>query len=587
MPIRKESVYFHECLGLIGLIVALLKKRTTFYSTQSLPLRLVLKFFRFDLGGHIRTIWYGDLAKSTGIRKAAYECALKKIDEINPDHWNLNLRGLLQIDGELIAQKFLLDFLFKKYEFYGISAQYALEHPDCSFGMVVDPLFLDETLIQRGGAKIVKSTVFHRVEFIAGILAIPFFLLLFYRKNRKNDEIIPDNSIACEVDGRRIYDMFHDLLGVSRNLYFVIQRGYLKNFTHEEIQKLGLSVHGLSQDDYIKLKAVARGFWVQAIRNFVKVSSYGMLLFDLYKTVAHGVLLTINSRGGVYLTFEHMSTTKAVRNELLRVAGNKSIFVPYNVYAVDHYYAPEYQYNYDILCSPGELLERIYMLQKARTKIIFPTGSYSPHKKSQDSDGVQMRVKQLQEFKGTSTAITILSSGIQDETLSAEVRLMALACKLAEEPGVKVFVRPKPVEPPAKYANFFVDAVGHSKSILVTNKDYDLFDFLSVTDLFVTVWSSSAVDLCVAGGSFFSVNFWDDKDIYLWQTAVDGVYLEESAAFDSIMGWVRDAPRGARAEHQQRMSNLSSLISYKFKDFDSYKDNLWTQLAPYLPKTTS
>jgi hypothetical protein len=193
-------------------------------------------------------------------------------------------------------------------------------------------------------------------------------------------------------------------------------------------------------------------------------------------------------------------------------------------------------------------------------------------------------VAALRSFMGYELAITILSNGIQDETRSGEIRLMDLARALADRSGVKVFVRQKPVAPPEPYRSFFHDAARGHPSIMLTHREFDLFDFLEVTDLFVTSNSSSVLDFCAAGRPFFAVKFWDWTDLFLWQTAVDGVYLSEQEALGNISEWCADPLK--RAEHAERMKELSGLLAYKFGSFGEYKDNLRRAIEPWVPPDT-
>lgn len=585
MQSRRDEVYFYENYGVISWIVSCVRKRTVFYNAQSNVLRLFLRISGVRLPGNIRAISYGDLIKSTGIRSAAYERSLRKINEINPMSWGLNFQELIQIDERLITHKFLLEFLFKKYEFYGLATQYIQENPQYSYTMVVDPLLLDEDMFQGADRKVVRLTRFYKLEFILSLIVMPLFCFAFYLYYKKNDAGCFENSIICDVNDRKVYYMYQDLFGDYPNLRFVTHKVYLKYLEKDEIRDFGLVVHGLDSQDYRKLKAITKLFLSRGVAGYSKFSSCGSLLFDLYTKIALGILLTVNARDSAYIiAVEHMSTTKAVRNELLRLNNNKSIYLPYKVDVPNHFFSQDYQKNYDILCSPCELAERVYSLQEAKTKIFLRTGPYITHKGFQHVDVSEARIQRLLKFKGASTAITILSSGIFDETISGERRLMQLASRLAREPGVKIFIRPKPCELPKKYKNFFSDVCGGSDSILLTDAEYQLTDFMHVTDLFITFWSHSAADMCSLGGKIFCINFMDDNDMPLWQTVVDGVYLDERPAFDSIMAWVRDFPAGQRDAHDKRMAELSGLISYKLEDFASYKNNLLTQLAPYLPK---
>ncbi|MFJ9450916.1 hypothetical protein [Herbaspirillum sp. NPDC101397] len=579
-----EQIRFYETLSLMAYIAAAIFNRKIFYNTQSLPLRIFSKLLRMDISPHASTIWYGDLEKITGIRKNAYARALKKIQTFHVDLWDFGLRKKLAIDYHLIAEKFLLDFLFNRYEFIGLACQYADENPHCSVSLTINSLAVDTSVVTTPRLEVRQAMGFSGLQFFAGVLVAPFFAFHFVRKNRVARPTL-QQAIICEVDCKKIYDMFRELLGTRANVQYFIQRHYVSAFDNEEFKSLGLQVHGLNDRGVARVYVLLRGFLLFAGKNCLRFANYGPLLFDYFKCLLQGSLLAPDAQRSTYLTFEHMSTTKAVRNELLRERGNNSVFVPYNAYAIDHFFSPEYRYNYDVLCSPSRLLENVYRLQGAATKVFLKTGAYSPHLKSPEDVAMKARIRRLQDFKGARKAVTILSCGIQDGLLSVERRLMLWAKRLAEDPEICVFVRMKPVAPPEKYANFYVEQLGNAPNILLTHKEYELFDFLHVSDLFVTSISSSAVDLCSAGGAFYSVDFWSDPDLYLWQTSIDGVFLDPDLALEAVQGWIKDAP-GIRREHEARMASLAELIAYQFDSFEEYKQNLLTQLSPYLPSST-
>ncbi len=582
--------FFHETFGLGGLISSWVWRKATFFNSESFALRQLAKVFR-SLPLKARTISDGNLEKSPGIKKAAYEHALRKAEDLLQDFDCLSKRSLLGIDVELITRKFLVEVLSKKYHFYGLAGQYVAEHSNAVGILYVDSLLPEEELPSVPCVRVIALPRFPRVQYIISLFAMPIYCVLFYWKNRSSSETHFSDSVICQVDGKKSHNMFLALFGGRPNLRFVIERQYLvaghhyENFEMAEVNRLGLVIKSLGSRDYAKLKELTKQFMSVAIRNFSRLSKYGSLLFELYGAIAHGILQSVTARRSIYIAYEHLFLPNAVRNELLRVDGNVSVSLPYGTQIESHFFASGYQYNYDILCSTGKLQERVYSLQHARTKTILPVGPYETHKEILEDDDYFRRIRLLRKFKGTDTSITILSSGIQDETYSGEVKLMQLARRLAAEPRVRVFIRPKPMPPPAKYRDFFARAYSNSDSIMLTDAEYQLTDFLPVTDLFITFTSHSAADICAAGGRIFCVNFLDDEAFALWQNTVTGVYLKSETAFDSIMSWVRDSPSGERIAHDRRMAELSSLISYNYKTFDLYKNNLLARLGPFLPKT--
>jgi hypothetical protein len=591
MPGEMERVCFHETFGLSELLSPWLWRHTTFVNAESFAARQVLKRFR-PRRLKTRTLSDGDVASSPGIKGTAYRNALKKAEESLRDFDCLFSGDLLGIDMELITRKLLVELLVRKYQFYGLARQYAAEHPDRTSELYVNSVVAGEAPPVIPGLRVVAVRRFPRIQFILSLLAIPFYCILFYRKNRAGTETRFADSIVCQVDGKKSYNMFAALFGGRSNLHYVTEKYCLVDGEHHEYfgiaeaRRLGITVKGLNRRDYTRLKTLAKRFITMAIANFRGLSRHGLLLFELFSSIARGILQTVDARDSVFLAYEHLILPNAVRNELLRADGNLSISLPYGTQIESHFFSSGYQYNYDILCSTGKLQERVYAMQQARTRVMLPVGSYEINKGIPHDDAFLARIQRLRAFKGGDTGITILSSGIQAETYSGETRLLQLARRLATESKVKVFIRPKPLPPPEEFRDTMSGICGGHESIMITGPEYQLTDFLEVSDLFITFASHSAADICAAGGRIFSVNFMADEAFSLWQNTVPGVYLNADTAFDTIVSWLRDAPAGTRAVHDRRMAELSGLISYRYDTFASYKNNLLQQLDPYLPCTT-
>lgn len=582
VEVSEKRIYFCETLGVWDYLYSTFTNRRIFYNVTTISLKIIISLFKFDISRRSKTIWFGDVCTATGLRRHAYESALEDIREIDLKKWNPSIKN---IDFELITEKFLLDSLYEEKEFYNFAKQYIVENPKLDF-----KYNKNKEKKQNKGIisffKYLTRIILKQVEYLFGIFLLLLFGGYFLKKNKenRNNQFHLKNSILCEVDQPKIYEMFSTIFGEKYSVHYFIQKNYLKHFSDGELSKLGLNLHSFNKKQQKKVKKITFQFFYNAIRNYKYLSSFGIYYFNLYKVVIHGLLITPSCENSTFLTFEHMSVVKAVRNEFLRASNNKSVFLPYNTYAIDHYFSPEYRYNYDILCSPCRILELVYDIQNAFTKTIFSTGSYSSHRLSTNSIQTENdKVSQLKLFKGENVAITILSCGTEDATISGEIRLMKLATQLSNIKGVNVIIRPKPVTPPTKYQNFFTEYIRDNDSICLTDKSYDLFDFLEVTDLFISGTSSSAVDVCNTGGNFFSINFWDDNDLYLWQTAIDGVYLDEDKAFDTILDWVKNK-NGERDVHRTRMQQLRELIGYQFDSFEEYKGNLLDKLTPYLPE---
>ena len=587
MPSQRESIIFCETFGIKQWFASIFGCQINFYCKQSFVFLQLSKIFGLK-PIRARTLSDGDLKSSPGIRKAAYWLALSSSEKILQDLFCISKMHLLGIDFELILRKLLVEFLFKKYHFYGLASQYALEHPNFSGILYSDMPFQHEEMPLIPGVQVVTRERSYLFSYIASLIAMSIYPFLFYWKNRKENQNIFD-SIICQIDGKKSYDMYKNLFGHRSNLFFLIERHNLMNrgdheyFGADEADQLGFFLNGLSPKRFKKLRILTTHFIVLAFKNFYQLLGYRSLFFNLYIEIARGLLKSLDAQRSAYVTYEHLFLPNAVRNELLRADGNITISIPIGAQIESHFFSSGYLYNYDILCSTGKLQESVYAIQQATTKIILPTGAYEIHKNLEKDENYLLRLNQLREFKGDNISITIVSSGVQSETYSGEIQLMHLARKLAAQEGVKVFIRPKPILPPLEYRNSIKEECGMSESIMITGSEYQLTDFLEVTDLFITFASHAGADICGMGGEIFFINFMNDDAFALWQNAVKGVYLQPESAFDQIMSWVRDFPIGQRKIHNQRMKVLSDLIAYKFDTFESYKLNINKQLSYFLP----
>lgn len=592
---------FYEILTIAGYINLVISNKYAFFNVKSFPLRLFEKMFRIDVYRWARRISFGDLSRGTGIRRNAYEAAIADLKKLRNICFDNSFRSLKKINSNLIFEKFYFNLLYEKYEFYGLASQFVAESDQVEFEVRINslPLGLGKFCFDKK-IKVVRSFSANKLAFFGSMLAstiaiVPAYLCYFLLRNKAGNAPHFRNAIVCEVDSPSNYEMYKDLFESCDNVCYVTSGRYAKSWTKEEIEKYGLIVTKLSLSGLQNIIILPVEYLIFCVRNFNELSGFGLYFLDLLKTIVDGNLITIDAENCIYFTYEHMFAARTFRNELLRVKNNRSVFICKTMYVINHYFHHEYKYNYDILCSSGPCLESIFAMQKAETNIFLPTGAYDNHKRLvkedgfllhpgvAENDGFQERVKRLNYFKGDSVAITILSTGVMDETYSEEVGLIRLARRLAAEPNVRVFIRQKPTRVVDKYLNFIADNLGSCESIMLTHMEYQLFDFLDVTDLFIVANSSAAVDLCPAGAQFFSVDFLEDNDMYLWQTLIEGVYIKEGVAFETIMNWVNDSPSGQRLVHQRRMQELAKLIAYQFGDFETYKQNFLTLLNPYLP----
>jgi hypothetical protein len=583
---KNSATNFYEKLGLINYFVCAFSGKDVYYLSHSFIFELIKKLVPALTFPRARLISYGCLNKVTAVRSNAYGSALKALEKINSKSWRVELIKNTSFDNQLIVDKFIFQKLFEKYEFYGLAIQYSKENTGRRVKLVAESLFSFDQLSNCVGIDVVVAMSWRWFDWLVSLLLIPVYAFVFCLKNRRSTEPEFSHSVFCEVDSETTVTMFADLFQEQR-ISYLIERGYLKNFSSERITSLKLIPYGLGFDKRLLIVSMMWRVWCLSFYGAKRFANMGGVLYEIFQVYLRGVLRSPIAIGCTFMTFEHLTVEKAVRNEFLKSSGNLSIFVPYNIYLSSPMYAPEFRLNYDILCSPGLLCERAYHMQKATTKIIVATGAYHANKRLLADAGADARIKVLADFKGCDVLITVLCNGVEDATYSGELRLLNLVEKLAEVPGVKVALRLKPVNPPEKYRDFYKNKVELTKDVLITHTEHELYDFFGVTDLFVTSNSNSVLEFCSAGAPVFSIDFWSRDDLFLWQTAVPGVYLDELHAFGEIMAWVTDFPRGSREIHKKRMVELSSMISYKYVDFDAYLENFRLGLKPYIPHNAS
>lgn len=570
---------YYEKLGLLQLLSLWLTKKRVFYGSKTVATRLFEKL-NLKLKVDAEIISFGDVQAATNIRREAYQMAELYLDKVEGKQWAAELSGYLAIDFDLIRKKFFFDELYTKYEFIELVLRYAQEHPNESHLIYVDKQFLEPYEDKLNGkVKVRVLRAFDAVNFLT-IFLLPGFLNYFWRKNGVAGDKCFNNQIICGIDGEKLYEMFSNIFQSFPSKEFVIEKNRAtEEFSNDRLNELQIKVLGLTKGDYLYLHDAAYKFISCCLKHYKETSIFGSKLFRIFYALIVGRAATIQGAGNLFFTYEHSLLTQDVRNEFLKSGGNRSIFVPMNAHATPRYFHYEIFVNYDVMCAAGKHIEDLYKERKSLTNIFLPTGSYDSHRGSVRVRDKAERITRLKLFKGNSVAITILSSGICDPTYSHEVRLMKLARDLSGQRGVKVFVRMKPVLPIAKYADFYDTHTAGCDSILLTFSEYELMDFLEVTDLFVTSISNSACDLALCGGQVMFIDYMKEPDLQLFRSVVKEVVFTEEESFQSIMDWVNDSEHGAfRAKHKEIMRKLTSYLGYQFPDFDSYRENLLAQL---------
>lgn len=574
---------YYEKLRWGQLLYLLATRKRALYGSKSIAVRCVERVLgKLHITANAGKIDFGDIQSAPNVRRRAYQEAESRLDSINLKQWAGEVSSLLSIDFELIVKKFFFDLLYVKYEFIELALRYALEHPSDSHIIYIDEQFSEPCKPKLAKYFTVRSMKSRGSLYCFSILLLPVFLRYFKSKYAVAGSVSFNGRLVCEVDGEKTYEMFSSIFESCPSKAFVVENRNAREFSEERLRELQISILGLTEDGYRYLHDAVYKYVACCFRHFEATSIYGGQLFKLFYVLMLGKAETIQGEGNSFVTYEHLITTKAARNEFLKSGGNASIFVPLNAHATQRYFHSEIFINYDVMCSAGKHIEDLYERKRSLTKVFLPTGSYTNHRGSVQVGDKAERIARLKAFKGDSIALTIVSPGICDPTYSHEVKLIRLACELSRQKGVRVFVRLKPVPPVPKYADFYDVHTGGCDSIMLTSSEYELFDFLEVSDLFITSMSNAACDLALCGGQVVFIDYMKDPDLFLYWSECKEVVLAEDESFDAIMKWVRDGEAGSvRAKHKEDMNKLIGYLGYHFPTFDAYKENLLRQLQPH------
>jgi hypothetical protein len=579
---------FYENLSLLDLMILAITRKPGYFLKKSVAARLadaaasklgivLTRSEKFEVG-HIST--------ATNARQSAYKAAEASLNEIGTAAWAGHISRLLSIDVQLITRKHLFEQLYDKCLFLELILRYAGEHPQKRHYLKVEPLFLEPYLRRiRGVMAVSVSRNIESAKFYCAVLASPLLLIYHRLRNGTTEPLSFQNNLVCAVVNEATCEMFSRLFAGDTRVRYVVERSYVREFTDARLRELQIGILGLTREGYRHFRRTVFQYMSVSLRCRREMTRYGTLIAKILHVLLQGRALAINGTCNSFVTFEHLTTVRAARNEFLRAQGNRSVFVPKTSYVTYQQLPSEVWINYDVMCSPGAHAEDLYKRKLAVTKIFLRTGSYDAHQETAGAVAERaLRRGRLESFKGEAQLITILSPGICDEIYSHEVRLMQLARELSKCSGVKVAVRPKPVPLIAKYRNFYESLFEGFTDLLLTGSEYDLFDFLGVTDLFVTSISTSACDVAMRGGAVMFVDFMQTPDLYLPWEKVKDVVLTEGAAFEAIIRWMRDGEGGpVRSKHAKAMETLASCLGYRFDSFESYKVNLLTALGPFLP----
>lgn len=582
---------FYEKIGAFEYIKLLLLGKEVFYyqkTITSLLLDKILTRIAMVSGQlkRLKKLDWGDTRFMTTVDKNASFNARNYSDYLLEESRRFidDSARLFNIDFAFIFKKYLFtEILYKKYFFYEMSLQYTRENPEKTHAFYVDKTHLwryKDHIKAAGELYFINNYL--KFEFFTSLIMIPLLLLFYWRKKTLKNPLNFENDLLCMVHSPSEYQCYKELFGHHPKTKYVIIDTYSVYFTSREIEEFKIKKLGLNQSVYKDLVKSTFQYLFLIIKHYNQVYLYGHELMKLYHKIIIGRSCAPQGKGNIFITFEHHDVIKTIRNEFIRHEGSKSVFFSYLLGVARRYYPQEYFENYDFLCSSGKYLEDQFMENEALTKHFMKTGCYFSHKRIISNKEYHERIRKLNSFKGNAITVTILLPGVCKLTYNSEVALMRLAQQLSMQQEVKVFIRKKPFEPEKKYAGFYESFVAGNNSIYLTGMEFELFDFLPPTDLFITSFSSSACDLAMRGANIYFIDYFrcTGQQYLYWEAALTHrILLSEEESFIKIMEWLNDDKNGRiRTRHREGMEQFVDYMGYRFTNFEEYRTNLINQL---------
>jgi len=475
----------------------------------------------------------GEIKNAAGIRKKAYLFAKNKTEKI--------FLKLKKINPEIIhriAEKTFFELNFKQKHDALVNRRFANENKKkLNFKKRKNPFFIQNNYFSVL-LQITKSLI---------------YIILICLKSKPKNKV--NNKIICRVDCEQTFSMWKKLFPRKKICLFVKDP---KEFCPQKTKILmgSLSMYGLSLGQkkmlfylfFCTLKFFfTKKIWKIGLQNY---------FFSLIRNFTQGLMATPICGNSFFFTFEHGSSPYAFRNCLLKSQNSYSIFVPYNSYAIDHYFPDEYKMNYSIVGSSGKLFEKSYKNQQSEGKIL-ALGPFAPN------------FSGYKKIKTRKKTLCFLFTGYSPFTKIPEIKLATLVKKIIKKiKHVKIVCRLKPVKLTHQSIKFYTEIFSKNKNIYLEHKTKNLFSYIKNTDLFVCANSSSAVDLLCAGGNIIAGNFQNDKDLYYWQTQINGIFLKSKLLEEAVIKYFN------KSKYRKKLTKKNNKLRNLFYLFNSPKTYL-------------
>jgi len=583
-------VIYYEKIGIISLIGQRFLSGVVYYWLKSLPLQLLdaslpglSRYLYKNLD--LRQFGWGDTRYLEDSFKSAFVNAsentnlfLKKVADTREKYTDL-----FGIDFMLILKKyFLAAYLFEKYFRYELFLQYAKENPEDRYIMYIDKDFSQcytQPIAERCERKNLRT--FRRGDYVIAVVGILGSYFIKWRKKVRHPPVSYERSVLCFVTRPDEYYCDREIFGKIDNVFFLMYDTYESTFKDVSGERLIIQKQGFNSSTYKKLRKDTFRYIFMLLTEWSSFVPLGWHAVLLYNNIILARSYTPEGRDNVFIVFEHHDMMKTIRNEFIKKDGNKTIFFPYSYGFALQYYPQEYYAQYDYILSSGKCLEDHFLKADSIHPVFLRTGCLVAHSQFTDISGYETRSRALTDKKMGRIVVTILCPGVCKPTYYSEIKLMELAQRIAKETNAIVFIRQKPFVPEPEYKGFYEKYTNGNESMYLTGMEYELFDFVPVTDLFITTYSTSACEVAMRGGNIFFVDYMKHPDRFIfWDKKIsDGILLGGDEAFEKISAWISDRPDGpVRAAHRKAMERFVEYMGYTFPDYDSYKKNLLEQL---------
>lgn len=536
-------------LNFLNLLWCFFGRFKIYYFQKSLALRILDRFLSIEQYYPIKKLSIGALKKVGNIRSSSASSALICVNNLKLNKsFCAELSKLFGIDFELTLTRYIFEKKYYETEALLIAKQLSSEQKDL--------ISEDENWV------VVKCL-------LSLVLLLPQFLYLYLYIINKQKCYKLNNKIICSVSDFSTYEMFSKIFSGYRNVVYCSETkaNFLSN---ENILRLGFPSQNFNE--WLSKSFLYSWFCVKNLK-FIRNSNLNILV--LFKLLFKGYSNTVYGNNNLFITFEHLTQVRGIRNQFLECAGSTSVFISKNTYVTYQQYPSEAYINYGLILASGSHMEEMLKQKGTITNRYLVVGGYDAAVGFTNFSNV----KENQSINGSKIRVTILSAGICDETLQCELYLVGLAKALSACDSFEVSFRMKPIQIECKYNSFYSPVASDTK-ITTFGVDDGLFDSLPETDIYISSLSSSAFDLAAAGAKVLFVNNTHPLDTYIpWvkfpQYILTGLELSNECLTEVIKNRVDEVLK------DKNYSYLICYVGHKMQNVNEYLYELRKALKPY------